>query len=440
MEASLRYELRRDLKNKRGEQPLTLLIHLASQRRKIATGINLVPELWSLEDQQILNLTTKLKIQLQKKYGDNLPNKQSLIQCQDDLIDLKNRVRKIEEDFRSKGITYSVEMLVEKIRGSNTVKIKKEEPNNLVYDFIDRYIQEHELTRVKGSLVVYKSLKYHLKNYEAKTRTKIRFDKIDYTFMQSFQNFLIGWEKVHETTGTVNTLNNITIAKQLSTLKTFLGYAKRLGIKVNDGYKDFSIKRDKLEVIALTQMELDLLFNYNLQLNKRLDQVRDVFCFSCATGFRFSDLQQLKREHIKDMEIRLTIKKTKEPLIVPLNRYSKDILKKYEELASPLPMISNQKFNKYVKELCKLAGIDDPIEIIRYKGASKQSTIYRKHEIISAHTGRKTFATLSLEKGIPAETVMKITGHADYKSFQRYVKVTEERKRNEMQKAWGAPL
>lgn len=148
----------------------------------------------------------------------------------------------------------------------------------------------------------------------------------------------------------------------------------------------------------------------------------------------------MHRVHIKNDEIRLTVKKTKKPLIVPLNRFSKGILEKYEELAAPLPIISNQKFNKYIKELCKLAGIDDPIEIIRYKGATKQSTVYRKYEVISAHTGRKTFATLSLEKGIPAETVMKITGHADYKSFQRYVKVTEERKRNEMQKAWGAPV
>lgn len=440
MEASLRYELRRDLENKRGEQPLTLLIHLASQRRKIATGINLVPELWSVETQQISNLTTKLKIQLQKKYGDHLPNKHSLIQYQEDLIELKNKVRKIEEDFRSKGIAYSVEMLVEQIKASKQHKIKKEDPSNLVYDFIDQYINEHELTRVKGSLVVYKSLKKHLKNYQTKSRTKIRFNKIDYSFMQAFQNFLIGWEEVNEKTGFVKTLNNITIAKQLSTLKTFLGYARRQGIKVNEGYKDFSIKKDKLEVIALTQNELDLLFSYNLSLNRRLDQVRDVFCFSCATGFRFSDLQQLRREHIKEMEIRLTIKKTKEPAIVPLNKYSKAILQKYEGMATPLPMISNQKFNKYLKELCKLAEINDPIEIIRYKGATKQSTIYPKYEVISAHTGRKTFATLSLEKGIPAETVMKITGHADYKSFQRYVKVTEERKRNEMQRAWGAPV
>jgi integrase len=440
MEATLRFELRQDKVNLKGEHPLILVIRVAGQRRKIGTGVKLQPELWDNDNQKIVNLTQKQKADVQKCYSGKVVTKNQLVQYQEELSSLINKIKSLESKFLYDRITYSADMIIEALKETTIVKTKKEEPSNLVYDFIDRYIQEHELTRVKGSLVVYKSLKKHLKNFQTKTRTKFRFDKVDYSFMQSFQNFLIGWEEIHQTTGKVNTLNNITIAKQLSTFKTFLGYAKRQGIKVNEGYKDFSIKRDKLEVIALTQNELDLLFNYKLPLKKRLDQIRDVFCFSCATGFRFSDLQQLKRQHIKEMEIRLTVKKTKEPLIVPLNRYSKEILAKYEELASPLPMISNQKFNKYIKELCKLAGIDDPIEIIRYKGATKQSTIYRKFEVISAHTGRKTFATLSLEKGIPAETVMKITGHADYKSFQRYVKVTEERKRNEMQKAWGAPV
>ncbi|MEX2568541.1 MAG: hypothetical protein WD431_21545 [Cyclobacteriaceae bacterium] len=113
---------------------------------------------------------------------------------------------------------------------------------------------------------------------------------------------------------------------------------------------------------------------------------------------------------------------------------------KYKELTNPIPMISNQKFIKYVKELCSWPKSTMLLKSSGTKELPKQSTMYRKHEIISALTGKKTFATLSLEKGIPAETVMKITGHADYKSFQCYVKVTEERKRNEMQKAWGAPV
>ncbi|ERM81373.1 hypothetical protein P872_09640 [Rhodonellum psychrophilum GCM71 = DSM 17998] len=127
-----------------------------------------------------------------------------------------------------------------------------------------------------------------------------------------------------------------------------MGYAKRQGIKVNDGYKDFAIKKDKLEVIALTQNEFDLLVNIDLATEKRLDQVRDVFIFSCVTGYRYSDLVQLRREHIKKDEIKLTVKKTKQVLIVPLNVFAVDILEKYKEMAFPLPIISNQKFNLYL--------------------------------------------------------------------------------------------
>ncbi len=440
MEATLRFELRLDTVNKNGEHPLIFIIRIAGQRRKVSTGIKLFPELWENQSQQIVGLTQRVKMLLSKKYGENIPTKSKLIQYQDQMSALISEVRSIESRFIFEKTPYSADMIAEEIKLKQKQATKKENPSSIVYDFIDQYIEEHKHIREKGSLSVYKSLKKHLTNYQNHTRIKVRFDQIDYNFLQGFQRFLIDWEEVNENTKRVSTLNNTTISKQLRTLKTFLSYAKKKGIEVNPGHKDFSIKEYKMEVIALTQSELDLLFELNLQNNKRLDQVRDVFCFSCVTGFRYSDLEQLHRGHIKNGEIRLTVKKTKKPLIVPLNRYSKTILEKYKDLASPIPMISNQKFNKYIKELCKLAGIDDPIEIIRYKGATKQSTIYKKHEIISAHTGRKTFATLSLEKGIPAETVMKITGHADYKSFHRYVKVTEERKRNEMQKAWGAPV
>lgn len=439
MEATLRFELRMDTVNKKGEHPLILTIRIAGQRKKVSTGVKLFPELWNNESQHIINLTGRLRDQLAKKYNDNLPNKSQLVSYQNSLITLKNQVNAIESRFSLDDISYSAEMVAEQLNLQRNPLVKKEVPSNQICELIGQFVEENENTRGKGGLNIYKCLKNHLQNYRSKTKKSIKIDQIDYAFMQSFQNFLIGWEKVHKTTKTVRRLNNITIAKQLSTLKAFLNYAKRRGYEVNDGYKDFAIKRQKLEVIALTQPELDSLLNMDLKYNKRLDQVRDVFCFSCVTGFRYSDLVQLKREHIKTGEIRLTVKKTKEPLIVPLNIYSHAILEKYDGLANPLPIISNQKFNRYIKELGEMAGINDPIERIRYRGAEKISNMYPKYKVISAHTGRKTFATLSLEKGIPAETVMKITGHADYKSFQRYVKVTEERKRNEMQRAWGAP-
>ncbi|MDG1277143.1 MAG: site-specific integrase [Algoriphagus sp.] len=436
MEATIRFLLRHDLENKKGEQPLMMVVHLGGQRKLISTGIRLIPDLWSAEKQEIVDMTAKQKTQLEKKFGSAIPTKSNLLQHQDELIEIRNKVRQIEEAFRAKNQPYDLEMLMSKIKESKQPRIKKSEPTELVYDFIDQYIEENGLTRVKGSLVVYKSLKKHLKNFQEKSRTNLRFENMDYSFMLKFQNFLVEWKEVHPTTGSVKSLNNISIAKQISTLKTFLGYARRRGIKIHEGYKEYSVKKDRLEVIALTQKEFDLLYAFDVSSNPRLSQVKDIFLFSCVTGYRFSDLLQLKREHIKQNEIRLTITKTKEPSVVPLTRISREILEKYEERILPLPMISNQKFNKYVKELCELAEIKDPVEIVRYRGAVRDSKIYPKHDLISAHTGRKTFVTLSLGKGIPAEVVMKITGHSDYKSFKRYVEVDEDRKRDAMSLAW----
>ncbi len=202
-------------------------------------------------------------------------------------------------------------------------------------------------------------------------------------------------------------------------------------------YRDFKIKKDTLEIIALTNEEFETLFYMDLSKDKRLAQVRDIFCFSCSTGLRYSDLDQLKREHIKNDEIRLTVKKTKELLTIPLNIYSNTILNRYASMMNPLPMISNQNLNYGVHELCKKAGINEPIEIVRFRGVKRESIIYPKHELISMHVGRKTFVTLSLEKGMTAEEVMACTGHKSYSSFKRYANVTEQRKKVVMTKAWG---
>lgn len=265
----------------------------------------------------------------------------------------------------------------------------------------------------------------------------VAFETINYQFFQSFQRFLLDRSKLVNGVP-VPSFNNTTIAKQLSTLKTILNYARIHGIEIPDKYRQFKINRESLEVIVLTSQEFEKLYNYNLT-NKKLQQVRDIFCFSCGSGLRYSDLAQLKWEHIKDGEIKFTVKKTKESLTVPLNPYTSAILKRYEGQMRPLPMISNQKLNKYLKELCELAGIDEPIEIVRYRGIKREETIYPKYELIGVHTARKTFATLSLEKGMSAEEVMSITGHKNYQAFKRYVKITEQRKKVVMKKAWVIP-
>ncbi|HEV8079540.1 MAG TPA: site-specific integrase, partial [Chitinophagaceae bacterium] len=360
-----------------------------------------------------------------------------IIEFNQDLNSLKMDIRKIEKGFEINGIPYSSEMVVEKLKEIHNSKTKKEDHANLLFDFIDRYIKDHRTTREAGSLAVYNSLKNHLQRFQKDRKKNVTFESIDYKFFQDFQNYLLK-ERTDDKGKIIKGLNNTTVAKQLSTVKTFLNYARMHGVSsISQSHKDFKIKKETLEVIALTNEEFERLYYLDLTENKRLDQICDVFCFACTTGLRYSDLKQIRREHIKADEIRITVKKTKELLSVPLTSFSVAILNKYKSYNSPLPVISNQKMNEYLKELCKLAEINEEIEIVRFTGAKRITKVYPKHELIGVHTGRKTFVTLSLEKGMSAEEVMTITGHKDYKSFSRYVKITEQRKKVVMRNAWG---
>jgi site-specific recombinase XerD len=288
-----------------------------------------------------------------------LPSSKEIEEINANLLSMKKEISDIENLFKLNKQVYSAEMVIDSLKETRTPLTKKQERSNFVFDFIDRYIEDNKSTREKGSLGVYKSLKKHLKIFESTKNKKVTFDKIDYSFFLEFQNFLIN----NKTKTAPNGLGNVTIAKQLSTFKTFLNYARMHGIVVSDNYKDFKIKKESLEVVALTNEEFETLYNLDLSKNKKLDQVRDVFCFSCATGFRYSDLAQLKREHIKDNEIRLTVTKTRQKLTVPLNPYSHSILNKYADMHRPLPVISNQKMNDYIKELCKKADINEPVQL-----------------------------------------------------------------------------
>ncbi|MDN3658918.1 site-specific integrase [Ferruginibacter paludis] len=431
---TIRFVLRKDKPNKDNFSPIELIYQLSGRRKYFRTKEKLFSFNWNEKEQRAVYLDKKeVKKLLPAIDLQLLPSAKEIAQVNDNLASLKKEIADIERRFELNKVVYSVEMLVEELKHSHGPATKSEAPNNQVFDFIDKYILDNKDSREPGSMSVYKSVKNHLQNFQIEKKKKVTFDKIDYSFFLEFQNYLINVRNQRIPNG----LGNVTIAKLLSTVKTFLNYAKMHGIEVSNKYKDFTIKKENLEVIALTNDEFETLFNFDFSENKRLGQVRDVFCFSCATGLRYSDLAQLKREHIKKDEIRLTVTKTKQNLSIPLNPYSDAILAKYSKFHKPLPVISNQKMNDYLKELCELAKIDEPVQIVRFRGSKREEISHPKYELISVHTGRKTFCTLSLEKGMSAEETMQISGHRDYASFKRYINITEQRSKIVMKKAWG---
>jgi site-specific recombinase XerD len=450
---TIRYVLRTDKIDMKETNPVQLVYQISGQRKYFTTSIKLRTENWNSEKQIGVYLDKKNAKKLLPAVGYNdLPNSGEIDSINSDLANLKREISEIETKFKLNRIPYSATMVIEALKEAKTPTTKKSHSSNEVYEFIDRYVTDNKATRKAASLGIHKALKQHLQDFQKDKKKRITFEGLDYSFFMEFQNYLI------EKKG----LNNTTVAKHLSTVKTFINYAKMHGVAVSDKYRDFKIRKESLEVIALTGEEFETLFNMDLSGNRKLDQVRDIFCFACTTGLRYSDMAQLEWIHIKNDEIRLTVQKTSEEITIPLNPYSSSIVEKYKGSPRPLPckivngkfsLISNQKMNQYLNGkddldeegeivkhqpgLCEIAGIDEKIEIVRFRGAKRETKTYSKYELISVHTGRKTFATLSLEKGMSAEEVMACTGHRDYKSFKRYVKVTEKRKKIVMKKAWG---
>ena len=121
-----------------------------------------------------------------------------------------------------------------------------------------------------------------------------------------------------------------------------------------------------------------------------------------------------------------------------LNNHSKAILEKYKSVHfedhKALPVISNQKMNDYLKELGELAEINDPVRETYYKGNERIDTVTPKYALLGTHAGRRTFICNALALGIPAQVVMKWTGHSDYKAMKPYIDVADDIKANAMNK------
>lgn len=146
-------------------------------------------------------------------------------------------------------------------------------------------------------------------------------------------------------------------------------------------------------------------------------------------------MANLKRENIKEETIEFITIKTKDQLSVPIIFYARQILVKY---GNKLPRVmSNQKMNDYLKELGKVAGLSHQVQKVKFLGVKRIDTCVPKFELLSTHTARITFVTLSLEKGMRPEEVMRLTGHKNIKTLMKYVKITNQVVKISMLRAWG---
>lgn len=234
----------------------------------------------------------------------------------------------------------------------------------------------------EGTIKVYRTLVNHLKGYSSRYHCTLTFDSIDLGFYETFRSYLQNEKKL---------LNN-TYGKQIRTLKFFLNLATEKGINTNLTYKNrfFKTVEETVNHVYLTEEELSLLYKINLSNKPSLDRVRDLFLIGCHTGLRFSDFTQLRPENLQEASSGYTFNvktnKTSERVVIPVKSIVKDIWNKYGGI---LPRaISNQKMNDYLKDVGKLAEINQKVIIKHTRGKFIEQKTCPKYELLTTHIAR----------------------------------------------------
>lgn len=289
-----------------------------------------------------------------------------------------------------------------------------------ILDFAERFKDIANIT--ESTKKSYARVITDLKEYEQHEGIKLTFDKIDIDFHDSFIKHLQTKDYAPNTIGT-----------RIKVIKTFMRASHERGLHNNTDYqkKAFSKPREETSAVYLNDEELTKLYKLDLSNNKKFDNVRDWFLIGAYTGLRFSDLSKLTKDNIKTDMIHIKTQKTGTLIAVPLHTYVKNILDKHDY---NLPaIISNQKFNEYIKEIAQKAEITAPVIVDEIRGGVKFRKSESKYKLISAHTARRSFATNAFIAGVPAIQVMKMTGHKTEGAFMKYIKISEQENAKKLQ-------
>ena len=314
-------------------------------------------------------------------------------------------------------------------------------------DFIEaRSVKATAADRVAGSTVQrYRVVIQHLKIYQEARKVTLTFSSMTKSFYNDYVNFFAEEYSFKRNGETVVGLNDSTIGNSVKTLVTFLGWAYEEGHLLIQDYKSFKVfKPVNDSVITLTDEEIDLIRNVDLSSCKNLEKARDILLFGLSVGARISDLQRLTDKNLvfKDgnffieYEAKKTQRYRSKPASAPIYDEALNIIKKYRgQYETLLPEISSVTLNKDLKKLGRLAKINDKIEKRAIRGnKSVVIATVPKWKLISTHIMRRSNVTLALKAGIPALLIMSCTGHSDFKSFQRYVDMSDDKYKAETMK------
>lgn len=370
--------------NKIGLAPIRCRITYLGKRKPFATGLFINPNNWNSAKQRTDPPNTE----------NNFINTElSLIKTKINQAFLFLQVQ--EKDF-------DLNDIYRQYKGENIKHDKS------IMEMFNLHISKQErligISTTKVSIAKFYQTKDHVKNY-----TRWKFNKFDYLLNDMKMSFITEFEYYLKAE---KQFEQNTIHKTLQRLKQIVKIAVGLDFLAKDPFLLHKNRRPKKQVVFLTQKELADLENHSFA-SLRLQQVANMFIFCCYTGLAYSEMSKLESKNLvigfdDNLWIKIHRSKTNKDYAIPLLTKAKVILELYKEDENLLPVISNQRFNAYLKEIAEIVGIEKKL---------------------THHIARKTFAsTILLYNDIPMEIVSELLGHSEISITQNhYAKVVQKK-------------
>lgn len=374
--------------------PLFCRVTISGQRYEIPMNLRISPTAWSTHAQRVLGRSAADKetnhciermqndieqtiLKIQKKSGElTIENFRLNFQTQDNEYSTLTSLFEYHKVIKGQNLSNST---------------------NWQYDLTLRH------------LLGFVHIKYNLSDYP--------IDAINKVFVQEFFAYLQGFKRLDEKK----------FCTKNGALKHIQRFSKVMKIAFDNQWIDrnpvtgLGEYKNKVDIGFLIEEEIKAI--EDVPLPPSLDIARDEFIFSIYTGTPYGDMCELTNRNIipgidHSRWLKYTRKKTGERVSLPLLPPAEALIKKYatsrenKPNVKLFPMCTNQVMNRFLKEIAKRAGV-------------------LKH--ITFHMGRHTFATtITLEKGIPLETVSKMLGHTKLSTTQIYAKVVDTKIRDDM--------
>ncbi|MVO09784.1 tyrosine-type recombinase/integrase [Flavobacterium sp. TP390] len=284
-------------------------------------------------------------------------------------------------------------------------------PTSLI-DYFNFYLEERKNDISHRQVLKINVVKNKLIKIEKEYKKKYLVKDINIKFKNEFENYNL-----------TNGYSKNTIANNLKVIKSICKHAKKRGLTISNELEEIRTTERKAISVYLTFEELEKIENLKIGIQEQ-EEARDWLLISCYTGQRISDFMRFKKEmvitHSGKQLIEFSQQKTGKKMVLPLHPKVTAILKKRN--GNFPKKTTDPKYNVLIKIVCKKAGITDLV----FGGKNDPDTNrkvfkeYEKHELVTSHIGRRSFAT-NFYGTIPTSLLISATGHSTEKMFLTYI-------------------